>query len=863
MTHIRPQPPSRRLAARLPRRLAVGLALCGFLVNGFAAGASAAPFISPPRGLRAAPGAVIALPGGLHEKVGSIEVKNKEGKTVGGFKLLHWSISGLIVYIEPGTPAGEYQLTVSDSEGPSEPVPVDVSAPTDSGQTFSLLGKGLSAGPEESVSSLPLGVAEGPHGEVWFSNAAANAIGELTAKEGVKEYPLVTPASIPTGIAVDQAGNIWVADNGTGAVSELEVAHATPGTTNGESTFALAAGANPDQLSVDPYGNVWIAEGTGVLGEITAGSHQLNQWLIAEGGDLEGLVVDSFGNVWAVDEGAGIDEIVPSQLSAPNPATVATSGVYIDVGGGGGSEQLAAAPNGEIWFTEWGAAVLGVIIPSTTNPREDLFATAANYPEPPGGAPSGIGIDAAGNVFVEDAAAQAIFEFTPSGEPLSGVQGGTWKEFQVGSWITNYSEGDEGNNLAVLPSGNVVFSGYVTTQGPESTPTVGAGAEFVQGYLGTLPGVGSPASAIGKTISGGKTVEELITGTPGDEVKVPAGTEVLTSAGTPFEGTLPPPVADRSLIPGGTALFGDLIGGSAFSVSPELSDGVLSHLTFSKPVTVVFSFPLPAGVSAAEASEAKLYYYNFATLSWELAGSEAGDPGGSVSVSGSTVTITLITDHLSAFAAFHHPPTAAPPPPPPPTAPPKVKVAAHVNPRTGAIEAEYEFPEAGEAEAYGEVANRARIASLHGDRALSANRQSAGGNDALLARRRARGHGHHKRPHRAKRCRKGFVKVHKRCLSTAPLSYGRITQKVPAPGSYKLVVKATGKVLAALRHGKRVAVSFVLVFTPAGTADHIRQSAGLVLHIKPRGHRRHRGKHGHHKRTARRRARRRHAARRH
>lgn len=824
---------------RPPRSLemlcAVVLAMA--VSGGFAASASATPTIEAPHVARIAQGTVVAFPGALEATGDKIEVKNAGAHAkVASFKQLHADASGVIVQVEASTPVGEYELTVEDAEGTSEPLAFSVVAPTVAGQTIKPLVS-------KTESSLPLGVAEGPHGEVWFSNAAANSIGELTVGGEVNEYTLPVEHSNPTGVAVDQAGNVWVADNGIGAVSELEVAHAAAGTANGVSDFPLAAGAQPDQLSVDPYGNVWVAEGDGVLGEITAGSRQTREWLIAEGGDLEGMVVDSFGNVWAVDESSGVDQIVPSQLPAPSTTTAAATGVY-HVAYGGGTEQIGAAPNGDIWFTEWGPAKLGLIVPSTTSPSEDQVAYAADYPTPPGEAPSGIGIDAAGNVFVEDAGAQAIYEFSPTGAPVSGSVPGIWKESQVGSWITNYSEGDEGNNLAVLPSGDVVFSGYVTYRGGSGTPF--EATEFVQGYLGRLPGVATPATSTGKTITGGKTTEEVVSGASGDEVIVPAGTEVLTSAGTPFEGTLPPPVSDKSLIPGGTALFGDLLGGSAFSVSPELSDGVLSHLTFSKPVTVVFSFPLPAGVSAKEAEEAKLYYYNFSTLAWEEAGSECGDPGGKTTVSGGIVTVTLLTEHLSAFAAFHHPPAAAPPPPPPP-APPRVKLAPHLNAKTGDIEAEYEFPEAGEAQAYGEVTQGASIARVQPSSLFAFAASSSDGGawqqQAQAAARHGRRHHHHAK---GKRCKRGDVRHGKRCVSNAPVRYGQVTLKAPTAGVYKIRIKPTGKVLAALRHGRTIAVKFVLVFTPAGTTDHMVETATVKVHLERKKHKRH-SKHKKHK----------------
>ena len=605
------------------------------------------PNVTPPPELRSppnraiSPGTIVGFPGTLPvpETGGdSVTLKNSKGAAV-PVTVMDWEAGGVILRIPPTTPVGEYQLTATDEGGSSSPLPVTLTAPTDPSQTITPVGTG-------AASSLPLGVAEDQAGNLWFSDAASNSIGELLPGGTIREYPLLTPNSGPTGAAIDQAGNIWVTDNTAGQVTELDVSSASPGTAEGETNYTLASGAHPDQLSVDPYGNVWVAEGDGVLGKITVAPsgepRPVQEWLI--GADLEGMVVDSFGNVWAVDEDSGIDEILPSQLPAPTTSTPATSGVY-HVAGSGGAEQIEVAPNGDIWFTQWGPAVLGAIVPSPTSPTEDQYFTAANYPTT-GGAPSGIGIDAAGNIFVEDAIGQAIYKFSPATfESSTAEVAGTWTEYQVGSWITNYSEGDEGNDLAVTPSGNVLFSGYQTNGGYSGTPY--DSTSFVQGYLGTLPGVASPST---ETVIDGKTEGEVVSGTSGDEVVIPADTFVTTSDGTAFDGTIPPPVVNTSFVP--PAEFGTSL--LAFSVAPELSDGVPTHLLFSAPVTVTFTFPLPEGVSPEEAEAAEIWYYDSSTETWVEAGTESGDPGGSVTVSGGEVTATIRTMHLSSFALLKH-----------------------------------------------------------------------------------------------------------------------------------------------------------------------------------------------------------------
>ena len=482
-------------------------------------------------------------------------------------------------------------------------------------------------------------------GNTWFADGARNAIGEFGVDGSTAYYPL-PPNTGPTGIAIDQEGNLWVTDKLSGQVTELTIAAAAPNTDSGEHTFNLS-GTSPDGISVDPYGNVWVGEGdSGILGEIVGGT-TLQEWYV--GGDLEGMLADPFGNVWAIIEdgtNAGVDHIVPSQLPAPTTASLVTTGVYPVGGGaiGGGTEQLAVAPNGDIWFTQWGPPELGVIVPSSTNPAADQWAYAANYPST-GFAPSGIGVDAGGNLWITDAGGHSIFKFAPGTiNPTSPIPG-VWTSYAVGAWVTNYPEGDEGNNLHVSPAGDVLFSGYVTNGSTSYAPYTDPD---VHGYIAELPGVATPASSTGGTITGGTTSTTVTIGSGGNTVVIPSGTVITATGGSPFTGTIPPPVPSPSFVP--PAIFGSLIPGSAFSVSPELLDGVQTHLTFSQPVTVTFAFALPSGVTAAQVEAATLWTYDAASNVWSEAGSDAGDPGGTTVVSGSQVTITLKTMHLSSFA---------------------------------------------------------------------------------------------------------------------------------------------------------------------------------------------------------------------
>lgn len=483
--------------------------------------------------------------------------------------------------------------------------------------------------------SKPLGVAQDASGNVWMTDAAANDVVELPAGSGTNafvSYPLGVTSASPTGIAVDQSGNVWVADKSAGAVTELVKADKFA-----PKTFMLSSGASPNQLSVDPYGNVWVAEGSnGNIGEISP-SGAIRQWNVGQ--DPEGVVTDQLGNVWVVDEASGILEIVPSQLPAPSTSVAASSGVYPVQGTTGGTEQIALAPSGNLWFTEWGPPVLGEIIPSNSNPNADQVVVAQNYPAA-GGAPSGIGVDPAGNVWVEDAQSQSIYKFTPSSVSLSsGAVSGAWTIDPIGRQITTYSEGDEGNNLAVTPDGNVYFSGY-----SNDSP--------VTGYLGLLQGAATAASA-GKI--DGTTSAKITIGGVGSQLTIPAGDVVTTSGGAPFVGSIPAPVHTATFIP--PSRYGGAITASAFSISPVLSGGLVSHLTFSKPVTITYAFTLPSGVTPAEAEASTIWYFDPVTGHWLEAGTKAGDPGGSVTVADGIATITVVVTHLTSFELLSGTPT--------------------------------------------------------------------------------------------------------------------------------------------------------------------------------------------------------------
>jgi hypothetical protein len=135
----------------------------------------------------------------------------------------------------------------------------------------------------------------------------------------------------------------------------------------------------------------------------------------------------------------------------------------------------------------------------------------------------------------------------------------------------------------------------------------------------------------------------------------------------------------------------------------------------------------------------------------------------------------------------------------PATNPPVKKRKPLVNGKTGEITLEYEFPESGAAEAYGEVIDKAAVDAQH---------------------------------KQAKTCKRIATRMRTECIDSAPVRYGRATLAIAAAGTYKLHIKPSRKVLATLKKGKTLQVRVTVIFTPSGTTYHISETTTVNVRLK-------------------------------
>lgn len=209
-----------------------------------------------------------------------------------------------------------------------------------------------------------LGAITSAEDNLWFTlyGWSGAAIGRITTGGEVRLFPLPRKASFPYAIVPGRGGRLWftmgAARQHRPSISAIDqqgrvVEYPLP------KNQALAL--TGEELTVGPDGNVWfLARGrstyphTGLIGRITPRG-AIKEFRVPGGEGVSAIAVAD-GAVWFADESAigrvSMDgKVVTYPLPTPDAATP-----YVDT--------LAAAPNGDLWFTDNPPAGLGRITPS-------------------------------------------------------------------------------------------------------------------------------------------------------------------------------------------------------------------------------------------------------------------------------------------------------------------------------------------------------------------------------------------------------------------------------------------------------------------------------------------------------------------
>ncbi len=136
----------------------------------------------------------------------------KSVRRAGRFAALTLSLMASLCSIAHGQTFTEFSVPTTDG------LPIDIAAGPDGALWFTenegnKIGRITTAGviaefPIPGVSQRT-GIAAGPDGSLWFTEAEANNIGRITTAGVISEFPLPMLNRQPTGITAGPDGNMW------------------------------------------------------------------------------------------------------------------------------------------------------------------------------------------------------------------------------------------------------------------------------------------------------------------------------------------------------------------------------------------------------------------------------------------------------------------------------------------------------------------------------------------------------------------------------------------------------------------------------------------------------------------------------
>lgn len=278
--------------------------------------------------------------------------------------------------------------------------------------------------------TYPWGLAFDTKGNVWVAEMGCDprptcgpqtgAIAEYNRQSFALEQNFAEPAnfSSPMFLAVDGSGNLWFTEPATNAIGEL-----IPGGPTWKQFSVPAANAMPYDLVFDKSGNLWFTEfNAGNIGEFMPSTGTFNETPTpSSGSNPYGIAGPdpSTGSLWFTENNSSVARI--GRFTPPSSGTLSTGAI---------SEYLVSNPvynttphlltfdtQGNIWWTEGFDGRIGRLAINQAQNGTSNGVTEFNVPPPTCTSCnvhiSGIGVDAANMVWFDDSLSDRIGVFDP------------------------------------------------------------------------------------------------------------------------------------------------------------------------------------------------------------------------------------------------------------------------------------------------------------------------------------------------------------------------------------------------------------------------------------------------------------------
>jgi len=317
-------------------------------------------------------------------------------------------------------------------------------------------GNGNPVTPADTLPSFytPTGVAVDAAGNLFVADYGNNLIRKITPAGVVSTFAgsgtqgsinakgLLASFNLPKGIAVDASGNVYVADAGNDLIRKI-MADGTVSTLAGaDSSFFAPAG-----VAVDAVGNVYVADaGNGLIRMVTAAG-KVSALPGPAGGLFQnptGVAVTHTGNIFIANF---LDNTIYKIDALDSASVFAGSGSQGADNGTGASasfyypNSVAVGPGDTLYVADGvnnlirkisPAGVVSTLAGSGLAGAVDSTGVNASFD-----GPSGLAVDAAGNVYVADSNNNLIRKITPAGK-VTTVAGSGKAGAQNGIAITNH-----------------------------------------------------------------------------------------------------------------------------------------------------------------------------------------------------------------------------------------------------------------------------------------------------------------------------------------------------------------------------------------------------------------------------------------